>query len=124
MTDESGEGLALFSQVRAPEPVSSGVTVVLTGLEVASTRVGFQASKGDEVASKASDVNTRAADVVAQATGQTPKRKKDPAAVARGRLGGQARARNTPPMVRSSDAREAVNARWAAERSKARIASP
>ena len=70
------------------------------------------------MASKASDVNTRATDVVAQATGQTRNRKKDPAAVARGRLGGQARARNTPPEVRSNDAREAVNARWAAEKSR------
>lgn len=67
------------------------------------------------MAQQAKDVNTRAADVAAQATGQTPKRRKDPAAVARGRLGGQARARNTPPSVRSNDAREAVNARWAAE---------
>ena len=69
------------------------------------------------MASKASDVNARAADVVAQASGQDPK-KKDPAAVARGRLGGQARARNTPPQVRSDDAREAINARWAAEKSR------
>ena len=66
---------------------------------------------------KVSDLNTRAADVVAQSTRQTPKRKKDPAAVARGRLGGQAHARNTSPEARRSDAREAVNARWAAERS-------
>jgi len=60
---------------------------------------------------------------VAQPTGQAEKRKKDPAAVARGRLGGQARARNTRPMVRSDDAREAVNARWAAERSRREAAS-
>jgi hypothetical protein len=70
------------------------------------------------VTNKRSDANTRAADVVAQATDQTPKRKKDPAAVARGRLGGQARARNTPPEVRSNDAREAVIARWAAEKAR------
>jgi hypothetical protein len=69
-------------------------------------------------------VNPGAADDVgAQATGQTFKQKKDPAAVARGRLGGQARARNTPPGERSKDAREAVNARWAAERSRGRVAS-
>ncbi len=67
---------------------------------------------------KVRDLNTRAADVVAQATGQTSKRKKDPAAVARGRLGGQARARNTPPEERSKDAREAVNHRWAASKPK------
>jgi len=67
---------------------------------------------------KGSDPNSPAADVVAQATGQASKRKKDPAAVARGRLGGQARARNTPPEERSKDAREAVNARWAAEKSR------
>jgi hypothetical protein len=72
---------------------------------------------------KASDVHPGATDVVAQATGQTPKREKDPAAVARGRLGGQARARNTPPEVRSKDAREAVNARWAAEKSRGTAAS-
>jgi hypothetical protein len=70
------------------------------------------------VASEVGDVNSRAADVVAKSTGETQKRKKDPAAVARGRLGGRARARNTPAMVRSDDAREAVNARWAAERSR------
>ena len=68
--------------------------------------------------SKESDVNTRAAKVVAQLTRQTSKRKKDPAAVARGRLGGQARARNTSPEARSNDARDAVNARWAAEKSR------
>ena len=76
------------------------------------------------MASKVSDVNERAADVVAQATGQTPRRKKDPAAVARGRLGGRARARNTPPLVRSNDAREAVNARWAAEKSNGNPPTP
>ena len=70
-----------------------------------------------------SGVTTSVAEVVAQATGQAPKRKKDPAAVARGRLGGQARARNTPPEVRSDDAREAVNARWAAERRREKGAS-
>ena len=78
---------------------------------------GSKRPRESRVASKATDVNTRAADVVAQSTGQTPKRKKDPAAVARGRLGGQARARNTPPLVRSQDAREAVNTRWAVEKS-------
>jgi hypothetical protein len=67
---------------------------------------------------KGSDLNSPAADVVAQATGQISKREKDPAAVARGRLGGQARARNTQPEERSKDAREAVNARWAAEQSR------
>jgi hypothetical protein len=74
------------------------------------------------VARQVGDENTWEANVVAQATVQTPKRK-DPAAVARGRLGGQARAKNTPPEVRSSDAREAVNARWTAERSRRRAAS-
>jgi hypothetical protein len=86
-----------------------------------STRVDpgctFRARES-RVASERSDVNTRGANVVAQGTGSTTKRKKDPAAVARGRLGGQARARNTPPQVRSEDAREAVNARWAAEKSR------
>jgi hypothetical protein len=72
------------------------------------------------VAYKAKDVNTRAADVVAQATGLLTKPKKDPVAIARGRLGGQARARNVPPRVRSSDAREAVNTRWSAETPKGR----
>jgi hypothetical protein len=81
-------------------------------------------ARESQVASKVSDLNTRAADVVAQAAGQTPKRKKDPAAVARGRLGGQARARNTPPEVRSNDAREAVNARWAAKKSRGKAANP
>ena len=75
------------------------------------------------MARKARDVDERAVDVVAQATPQTPKGKKDPAAVARGRLGGQARARNTPPEVRSHDAREAVNARWAAEKARRESAS-
>jgi hypothetical protein len=75
------------------------------------------------VASKEGDVNTRSTDLVAQPTREAPKRKKDPTAVARGRLGGQARARNTPPMVRSDDARAAVNARWAAERSRGEAAS-
>jgi len=84
---------------------------------------GSKRARESKVASKVSDANTRGADVVAQATGQTPKRKKDPAAVARGRLGGQARARNTPPKVRSDDARKAVNARWAAEKSRGKAAS-
>lgn len=71
-----------------------------------------------KVTSKANDVHARGTDDVADANGPTPEREKDPAAVARGRLGGQARAKNTPPQVRSNDAREAVNARWAAERSR------
>ncbi len=70
-----------------------------------------------------SDKNALAADVEAQVTGQKPRGMKDPAAVARGRLGGQARARNTPPEVRSDDAREAVNARWAAQKSRGKAAS-
>ena len=77
----------------------------------------------NRVPSKQSDMNTRADNVVAQLTSQTSKRKKDPAAVARGRLGGQARARNTSPEARSNDAREAVNARWAAEKSRQETAS-
>ena len=67
-------------------------------------------------------MTSRPADAATQAIGQTAKREKDPAAVARGRLGGQARARNTPPEERSKDAREAVNARWAAERSRGEAA--
>ena len=66
---------------------------------------------------KVSDVNSGVvAAFVARATGRASKREKDPGAVARGRLGGQARARNTPHEERSKDAREAVNARWAAEK--------
>ena len=68
-------------------------------------------------------MHTRGADDVAEATGPTSSREKDPAAVARGRLGGRARAKNTPPEVRSNDAREAVNARWAAERARRKAAS-
>lgn len=70
------------------------------------------------MAGEVNDLDTRPANGVAQVREQTPKGQKDPAAVARGRLGGQARARNTPPEVRSKDAREAVNARWAAEKSR------
>jgi hypothetical protein len=75
------------------------------------------------MASKRSDVDRRADDDAAEAIRPNPERGKDPAAVARGRLGGQARAKNTPPEVRSNDAREAVNARWAAERARRRAAS-
>jgi hypothetical protein len=65
-----------------------------------------------------SNMNTPTGEVVAKVSGQTAKHEKDPAAVARGRLGGLARARNTPPEIRSSDARQAVNARWAAEKTR------
>jgi hypothetical protein len=58
------------------------------------------------------DMNQLARSVVAQATGQEPKRRKDPAAIARGRAGGLKRAANTAPEIRAADARAAAKARW------------
>jgi hypothetical protein len=66
---------------------------------------------------KTRDVNQSAARVVAAATGRpTPKRKKNPAAVALGRLGGlkggKARADSLTPKQRSEIARKAAASRW------------
>ena len=63
------------------------------------------------------DVNTNAVRVARLATGETEKpRKKNPAAVALGRLGGakggNARAAALSPKRRSEIAREAAEARW------------
>jgi len=71
------------------------------------------------------DPNQRAKAVVDFATGQRtpePVREKDPAAIARGHLGGiiggKARAAKLTPEQRSESARRAAKARW--EREKAR----
>jgi hypothetical protein len=66
---------------------------------------------------KNEDVAETAFRVVAEATGQTPqKRKKNPAAVALGKLGGakggKARAAALSPKRRSEIAREAAQKRW------------
>jgi hypothetical protein len=46
-------------------------------------------------------------------------KKKDPAAVALGKKGGQARAANMTKKERSEAARQAVNARWAKRKTPA-----
>jgi hypothetical protein len=66
---------------------------------------------------KNEDVAETAFRVVAEATGQTPpKRKKNPAAVALGKLGGakggNARAAALSPKRRSEIARKAAEKRW------------
>ncbi len=66
------------------------------------------------------DINERAANVVARATGQPrrakPAKRKNPAAVALGRLGGpkggKARAAALTPEQRSEIAKKAAAARW------------
>ncbi|MEX0629647.1 MAG: histone H1 [Chloroflexota bacterium] len=72
------------------------------------------------------DPNQRAKAVVDFATGQrapTPERVKDPAAIARGHLGGikggMARAAKMTAAERSESARRAANARWERERQSA-----
>ncbi len=66
--------------------------------------------------SKPSDPNALAAAIVAEAT-EEPQPKKNPAAVALGRLGGKkggpARARKLTKQERSAIARKAAQARWA-----------
>ena len=69
------------------------------------------------------DPNQRAKAVVDFATGQRtpePVREKDPAAIARGHLGGikggAARAAKMTPAERSESARRAAKARWEKER--------
>jgi hypothetical protein len=66
--------------------------------------------------SKRSDPNKLAANIVAIATGQSRKRRKNPAAVALGRRGGlkggKARAEALSPEERSSIAKRAAEARW------------
>jgi len=68
------------------------------------------------------DPNQRAKAIVDLATGQrvpTPERVKDPAAIARGHLGGvkggPARAAKMTPAERSESARRAAIARWSRE---------
>ena len=70
------------------------------------------------------DPNQRAKAIVHLATGQRdpePVREKDPAAIARGRLGGvkggKARATKLTAQQRSQSARRAAQARWAREQS-------
>jgi hypothetical protein len=72
--------------------------------------------------SKPRDLNSMAAAIVNQSTdpddtGDDPYEGKDPAAVERGRSGGQkggrARADSLTPEQRSEQARKAVQARWA-----------
>ena len=72
------------------------------------------------------DPNQRAKAVVDFATGQRapePERVKDPAAIARGHLGGikggKARAAKMTAAERSESARRAANARWKRERQSA-----
>jgi len=72
------------------------------------------------------DPNQRAKAVVDLATGQRapePERVKDPAAIARGHLGGikggKARAAKMTAAERSESARRAANARWERERQSA-----
>jgi hypothetical protein len=67
--------------------------------------------------SKPLDANQLAAQIVAKATGQNGRqRKKNPAAVALGRLGGMkggaARAKALTPEQRSEIARKAAQSRW------------
>ena len=69
------------------------------------------------------DVNELAADILKAATGEpaglTPKGKKNPAAVALGRLGGlrggKARADALSPVKRAEIAKKAAKARWRAK---------
>ncbi len=67
------------------------------------------------------DLNTNAARVAALATGDAPKKakRKNPAAVALGRMGGlkggKARAASLSPAKRSQIARKAARARWGVE---------
>jgi hypothetical protein len=64
---------------------------------------------------RSSDVNQLAAQLVAEATGE-PRREKNPAAVALGRLGGKkggpARAKKLSAKKRSEIAKKAARARW------------
>ena len=72
---------------------------------------------------RSEDTNQIAARVVALSTGQAPprlyKKKKNPAAVALGKLGGskggKARAANLSPEERKAIAKLAAHARWASE---------
>lgn len=70
------------------------------------------------------DMNQTAHSIVAQATGQVPKvvpdePRKNPAAVALGRLGGlkggKARAESLSPRQRTAAAKKAAKARWGTE---------
>jgi hypothetical protein len=70
------------------------------------------------VASQVSDMNTACDRRCRPSHRADPQAQEGPHSGCQGTLGGQARARNTQPEVRSNDAREAVNARWAAEKSK------
>lgn len=63
------------------------------------------------------DVNTLAFRIVQEATGQAPKTPdpdagKDPAAVALGRKGGQARAKAMSKKAKTASAKKAARARW------------
>ena len=62
------------------------------------------------------DINQLAASIVAESTGPTPQREKNPAAVALGRLGGlkggNARAEKLSAEQRKKIARMAAGARW------------
>jgi hypothetical protein len=62
------------------------------------------------------DPNTAAASILAKITGEEPKREKNPAAAALGRLGGlkggKARAALMTPEERKESARKAAEARW------------
>jgi len=66
------------------------------------------------------DINERAFAVVQQATGQTAKPAKNPAAVALGRLGGlkggKARARKLSAMKKLAIAKKAAKVRWSKRR--------
>ena len=66
--------------------------------------------------SKPIDANQLAAHIVAKATGTSRQRKKNPAAVALGRMGGlkggAARAKALTPEQRSEIARKAAQSRW------------
>jgi hypothetical protein len=66
--------------------------------------------------SKPLDANQLAARIVAKATGTNHRRRKNPAAVALGRLGGlkggNARAKSLTPEQRSEIARNAAAKRW------------
>jgi hypothetical protein len=69
------------------------------------------------------DVNQLAAEIVKLATGQpvepeAEERSKNPAAVALGKLGGEARRTKLPKAKRSAIARKAVNTRWKKSRNK------
>jgi len=67
------------------------------------------------------EINQTAANIMAQSTGQlllstAPKREKNPAAVALGKLGGlkggSARAKSLTPEMRTEIARKAAQTRW------------